>query len=223
MTIPKHHPVQILFDKTKYVTTYMTTFLDCHHINEALPEPKDLSYPARSLWSTLQNIHYSGEMPFGEIWSLETLRIIVLSDRENIEEELEENNGDLVNVTIQQMDGDEFLDYYFDHSPTREDLLNYIATMLEVELETGDVGQEQPLMELMNGLFSFGQHGNIQYLADEDWQLLAQAVGLPENAEHDKITTLLQAEQKHSAVELLTKGYDEVVRGVSIVGMITPK
>ena len=211
MSHPNLHPIQILFDKTKFITTYMTSLLDCHRIEEALPEPKDLSYPARSLWFILQNIH-SDKLSFGDVWNLETLRNIVLSDRDRVEEEIADDLDELVMITVNQMSDSEFLEYYFDHVPTREDLIDYIT-----KVEYDDINQEQSLLALMNGLFIFY---NLDHLANEDWQLLAQAVGLAQDANHDKITTLLKAEQNRSAVELLTKGYDDVVRGVSIVKMV---
>lgn len=218
MVLPGLHPVQILFNKTKFVTPYMVSFLDCHSIEKDLPQPKDLSYPARSLLASLNSLHYDGEIPFEDVWSLATLRNIVLSDRDNMEEDLGKDLSETFYWKLHEMDANTFLDYIFGHPPTRKDLLTHIEIMLENENESSDIGQEHPLAMLMNGLFT--SPGNVKCLADEDWQLLAQAVGLSPEASHDKITRLLIDNQNQAANEIITKGYDETVRGISMTSSI---
>ncbi len=229
-------PYQKLLDEASYVTGFMVTVLDQDKVAHKLNRFIDLSYPARSLLSRLEDFHTGGGLLFADIWNLETLKNIVLSDQDRIIEEMELDEDDIRYVEMINMSGDEFLTSYFGHLLTRQELLDYIYVMIEREFETGDVGQEYPIAMLMNGLFfasgyqrrtgRLGEEtrmvnvdGNLDFLSQEDWQMFGLLHGL-EDADHDIITQMVIAEQNKNAEELLLKGYPEIVRGFSLTAMM---
>lgn len=229
-------PHQVLLDKASYVTGFMVTVLDQDKVAHKLNRFVDLSYPARSLLIRLEDFHTGGGLLFADIWNLETLKNIVISDQDVILEEMELDEDDLRYVEITNMAGDEFLTSYFGHQPSRQELLDYIYVMIDREFETGDVGQEYPIAMLMQGLFFApgyqrktgrvdGDHnminvdGNLDFLSQEDWQMLGLLHGL-EDADHNTITQMVIAEQNKNAEELLLKGYPEIVRGFSLTAML---
>ena len=238
---------QTLLDKASYVTSFMITILGQNKVTRKLKHFIDLSYPARSLLIRLEDFHTGNNVLFSDIWNIETLKNIVLTDQDVILEEMEFDEEDLRYVELLGMSGDEFLTSYFGHQPTREELLDYIYLMINREFETGEVdrrstgifdphvGQEYPIAMLMNGLFFASGYqrrigrigedgfrsvvGNLGYLSEEDWQILSLLHGL-EDANHETITKMVITEQNKNAEELLLKQYPEIVRGFSLTDML---
>lgn len=234
MVLP-NSPHQTLLDKANYITGFMVTVLDQDKVNHVLNRYLDLSYPARSLLLRLEDFRSGPSFLFAEIWSFETLKNIILSDRDNIIEEMELDEDDIRLHEIINMSGDEFLTFYFGHQPTRQELLDYIYLMMDHEHNVLDIGQELPITMLMNGLFfapgyqrkkgrvdrneNLHVDGNLDFLSNEDWQMLGLLHGL-EDADHDTITKMILVEQNKNAEELLLKGYSQEVRGFSMTEML---
>lgn len=232
----KQNTYQKLMEEGNLITGYLITKIDSRQIEDYFDLHQDLSYLARSLWTRIDNRESSPKMDFGDIWSLETLRKIVFSERLNLVEDLDP-------TVVEQMLADDFLNYFYSHSPSREELIETIEGITIDESSNEGLSGERSIGALMYGLFfaegstrrsgkvykdQLGTNyvptrGNFKYLADEDWQLLAEINGLDRLSPHETIMDIVITEQNCAAKELLIKDYLEVDNDISSTAIIIQK
>lgn len=162
-----------------FITEHMMKSFDKKDLDLYFPEYPDLSYPARSLLTRINNYVSGYDDIMQEIWSQETYRQIISYHQDIIEREILEHTyvGDVVtrlkdifgiDVLPEQIDGYahlegligrpytllELLHLYYGYPPTDQDIYNVVNILMEKEIETSDCyAYCLPINGLMNGLF----------------------------------------------------------------------
>lgn len=217
--------ISIIAEKALYYGSYLTTYSLLYLGNEQVqgfyPNNETFSLPARCLIDRY-NLYQSGKYPTLEIWSLQTLKNIVLTNRRSLCRELKVN---------EKIDDETLLWTYFPNQQgkcLRQQLQEYILEMIEIEKEKFS---ESLIGYLGAGIFIFqGGYqrlfrtwadptsipfipswypislGNFHLLAEEDIQMLSDLLGLS----GDKFCTcniisLLVAEQNRYIEEVFIK------------------
>lgn len=226
----------VLLQKKCIVTRHTEALLKKEGLLEQMSDTwygSDLSRPAYTL---LRRMDHDNTPYDNKFWSTETLKNIVLNHRELIEEEISERFDFDCVISFEDVSDDALLEMYFDHTPTRGDLVDYVWKITDHEYEIGDVGDIHLYEHLMNGVFygkdyyksgwsnpRFGMEqietcGNLDDdIALCDWKKLAIVYGIDINASKELITETIINEQNELAIEILSKGYDETVRGFSYI------